>query len=400
MHVGIVSLFSILPFLRHLDEIPPEVEGIKYFNAPSVENLVVGLLHAGVVVSVFSYAKGIKKPCIVKGGLLTIHYVPFPHIPGIRFMSPLILPFTVRRYILRHSEGIDIFHFHWTHHIALPLNVPQVLTVRDWAPYILKMQSLLQPEKVLQRVMFLLVDSYCFRCGKFHIVANSGYIKDLIKTRWKKEVVVIPNSVRQEFIIKDRMVFPQSFDMVSISAANDKRKNICTLLKAFQYFNKHHGDNCRLYLIGKPFAKGEIFISEWEAMGLLKRVVLVGEVEHEQVIDYLDRMSLMIHPSYEESFGNTLIEAMARRVPVIGGLNSGAVPCVLNYGKAGILCDVSNYRDIADSMEKVYSDIDYRNKIVSNATDYLENHYSENIVIQQTIGLYRELIYEVNQSGL
>ena len=59
--------------------------------------------------------------------------------------------------------------------------------------------------------------------------------------------------------------------------------------------------------------------------------------------DVLARMAdadLFVHPSREESFGSVLVEAMAQGTPVVGGRESGAVPWVLDGGRAGVLADV------------------------------------------------------------
>jgi glycosyltransferase involved in cell wall biosynthesis len=85
-------------------------------------------------------------------------------------------------------------------------------------------------------------------------------------------------------------------------------------------------------------------------------VAFLGPLDRSAVVALLDGADLLAHPSLEESFGNTLIEAMARGTPVLGGFRSGAVPWVLDEGRAGVLCDVRDAEALAAAAHEVLSD--------------------------------------------
>ena len=65
---------------------------------------------------------------------------------------------------------------------------------------------------------------------------------------------------------------------------------------------------------------------------------------------------MLVHPSLEESFGYTLIEAASVGTPVIAGRASGAVPWVLAEGESGVLVDVTNAEAIAKAMTSLISE--------------------------------------------
>ena len=44
------------------------------------------------------------------------------------------------------------------------------------------------------------------------------------------------------------------------------------------------------------------------------------------------------------------IEAMSMGIPVIGGEKSGGLPWVLDYGKAGLLADITKPNEMAEKM--------------------------------------------------
>jgi len=111
-------------------------------------------------------------------------------------------------------------------------------------------------------------------------------------------------------------------------------------------------------------------------------------VEHKQLIDLYDQSIIMVHPSIEESFGNTIIEAMSRKVAVIGGQNSGAVPFLLQNGKNGILTNVMSVNSIKERIDYLLMDDEKRIMCVDNAYQYVKNNFSQDLIIKQTINLY------------
>jgi len=67
------------------------------------------------------------------------------------------------------------------------------------------------------------------------------------------------------------------------------------------------------------------------------RVRFMGEVNHQDLIDAYDACDVFLLPSENESFGMVLLEAWARRKPVIGNRSSGPVACLIDDGENGYL---------------------------------------------------------------
>ena len=206
-----------------------------------------------------------------------------------------------------------------------------------------------------------------------------------------KEVPIIPNSIKDEFITKTEHKNPDVFTILCISSSNDKRKNVVTLLKAYQLFRKKW-PQCKLRLIGPSFINGNPTIETWTNLDLLDGVELLGPIQHEELKKYLDSASVFVTPSLEETFGNTLLESIARKVPVIGGEQSGAVPFVLHHGKAGILCDVASASAIDEKIEYVYSHPNEMRLLTDEAYMIINKEYSETAVCEKHIKMYRDAI--------
>ena len=222
-----------------------------------------------------------------------------------------------------------------------------------------------------------------------HFIANSPYTASTIKKKYNINAPIIPNSIKDSFIKKSEHIPPKDIRILCISSSNDKRKNIITLLYAFKKFTYKYPKST-LQLIGSPFVKTNTIIQNWEKENLLNNVILTGQIEHDELIQYIDNCSIFITPSLEETFGNTILESIVRRVPVIGGSNSGAVPYVLHNGKAGYLCDVSDSEDILKTLEHIILNPQEARRKAEEAYNITLSEYCENVVCQSHIHLYQK----------
>jgi glycosyltransferase involved in cell wall biosynthesis len=88
----------------------------------------------------------------------------------------------------------------------------------------------------------------------------------------------------------------------------------------------------------------------------ISRPPLLGTVRHIGYVDDGDRRALyegarlLVHPSFDEGFGMTVLEAMSLGVPVVAS-DRGSLPEVL--GGAGLQVDPDRPADIADAIARV-----------------------------------------------
>lgn len=92
-------------------------------------------------------------------------------------------------------------------------------------------------------------------------------------------------------------------------------KGIYRLLNIFHYL-KMDLPQARLLLVGKNY-EGQAIIDKIDELGLKQNVVLEGQVSYFEVSKYYAKADLFIHPSYPESFGMVLLEAMSYGLPVV-----------------------------------------------------------------------------------
>jgi glycosyltransferase involved in cell wall biosynthesis len=99
------------------------------------------------------------------------------------------------------------------------------------------------------------------------------------------------------------------------------------------------------------------------AGSLAGRIHLLGAVPYEQLPGWYAAAELFVFPSYLETFGHPLLEAMASGVPVV----ASDMPVFHEVaGEAAMFVDPHNTDSLAKSMEAVLSDVSLRSRLVEH----------------------------------
>jgi glycosyltransferase involved in cell wall biosynthesis len=349
MHIGIAGPIATVSFGKFFDlDISKAPPGL---GPSDIVQTVKGLVERGHKVSVYTLSPGLRDPSTLEGRNLKIYFGEY----RTRARQRLKDFFSAESNYVKKSillDGPDIVHAHWTYEFALGAlksKKKTLITVWDWAPKVLWYS----PD--LYRFGRLCISLYTLWRGQ-HFTAVSPYIEKQL-FRYKRAHYPVVPSMLDDSLFKDRKRFLDKGHarVVSVNNGFGKRKNVKTLLRAFHELRRKLR-SCDLLLVGNDFGRGEA-AEQWASQeNLLDGVWFLGTMTHSEVLDLLEDVDLLIHPSLEEAFGMVLVEAMSKKTPVIGGRQSGAVPWVLNYGKAGILTDVTSHTSIAAEAISILQD--------------------------------------------
>ena len=161
------------------------------------------------------------------------------------------------------------------------------------------------------------------------IITLSQFMKEkiieLFSIPWEK-VYAIPGAIHEAFFVSPKNLsigmgsdlsekFGIKRDFLLFVGKLEKRKNILTLLKAFNEVRKNW--NLQLALVGKPGFQFQL-ISDFIGRNNMERdVVILQGVSLKELIFLYDSARLFIFPSFYEGFGLPLAEAMSRGLPII-----------------------------------------------------------------------------------
>jgi len=382
IHVGIAApiyLPLLSDYLHNADAI--EVEGMGGF---SVTYLVRALLSLGVKVSIYTLDPRQTKPLLIEGSRLKVYCGHFRTHGRMKDLMRL------ERKQLEDFMAVDdpdLIHAHWTYEYAwaaVASGKPNLITVRDWSPAILSYY------KDLYRVGRFLMDRVVMRKGG-NFSVNSPYLYDKVRRVTKQKVSITPNAIPAEWFLESDKKRSSTFEIVSINNGFRGRKNVARLIEAFALVRKEFSA-ARLTLIGyghEPGGEAYLWAQERD---LLQNISFKGLLPNSEIMDILDVSDLLAHPALEESFGMTLVEAMARKVPVIGGDSSGAVPWVLDQGRAGKLVDVTDPSAIAAGILEIGRNESLWTRYSTSGYQHAKEVFHASTVSEQLIVLYHHII--------
>jgi glycosyltransferase involved in cell wall biosynthesis len=291
-------------------------------------------------------------------------------------------------------EGIllanpDLLHAHWTYEYAmasLETKLPTVVTARDNAFVMLRLS------RDLYRLGRLFIQFWVLRRARF-VTAVSPYLAKSLQWLVNREIVVIPNTMEA---LDGMSQFSEQGSEPGVRIATvlngwGSRKNAKAAIKAFAIL-RYTVPDAEMFMYGADFQdKGPA--AQWAAKrNLTENIRFCGQVPRNSLLQELKRISILLHPAVEESFGMAVLEAMALRVPVVAGVESGAVQWVLDEGRAGFLTDVTDPEKISEALLRCIKDAEDRKRKQRHAYGRLLSLFSPDSVAAQYEKIYDKVL--------
>lgn len=287
---------------------------------------------------------------------------------------------------LKNCPPCDIYNAHWEYEFSLAaLKVcPQrtIVTIRDWPWKVLKYN------KNYYRLFRLFMAKRVFgECNYY--TANSAYISDCMAEKYPdKNVLIVSNSIDITLAnLHEKKLHSERHQIISVNNGFTSHKNGQTLLKAFKII-KDRDPNAELHLYGYESEEGGVANKLAQQYKIQEGIFFHGPVEHDKIMEAFRQADILIHPSFEESFGLVLIEAMLSKTPVIAGDKSGAVPWLLGNGRYGVLADVSDEKDIAGKAFNLLSDEGRYYELMNTAYQYVIDTFNAGKMAENYIKAY------------
>jgi len=387
MKIGIAGPIATKPLVKNLNEskiqdVPPGLGG--YSVVPIVDELLL----RGHEVTVFSLDRTINREVCLKGDNLTLLYGPFRSAKRMRDFFQIERTY-LKQAILRND--CQFVHAHWTYEYAMAAiasGKPHLITCRDSAIHILRFN------KDPYRFGRLLMNLYVLRKAT-RLSAVSEHIKKAIKPFARAPIAIVPNGIIDQAFYKDNNKVLDLSRPIVATVLNGwgRLKNSKSAIIAFSLLKKRV-PAVNLIMFGngfEPYGPAR----EWAKKKRIEEgIAFIGPLAYDELMQAFDEngIHVLLHPSLEESFGMVLIEALAKRIPVIGGVKSGGVPWVLDNGSAGLLVDVTSPDEMADAMFRLISDSNLWKKSSENGYESVRKRFHIKIVVDQYEELYKQLV--------
>jgi glycosyltransferase involved in cell wall biosynthesis len=285
----------------------------------------------------------------------------------------------------------DVIHTHLSH--DLWVIVPALRLSRSKAKLFLTkhMASGVSKNDFFHRYLYKRVNK---------IFAVSNYIKASVLSTCpvaEDSVIVLPDGIDlQKFNprnynkpqIKKQIKLPDNKVIVGILGRMTPGKGHEEFLNAAKIINEAYPGKV-FYLVVGSASFGE---DEYEK----KIRTLANELNLKNILfsgfradttEMLSAMDILAFPSHNESFGITLLEAMAMKLPVAASGNAGVLDIVVN-NETGLLVEPKNHAELAQAIVKLINDPVLRETLGKAGRKRAEDKFDFNDIINKIVGRY------------
>lgn len=249
---------------------------------------------------------------------------------------------------------------------------------------------------VYPKQSFLLRTLIKYNLSKAKLVLSTSHImKEECKKYTKTEILVTPFGVDTQFFkpMKPEKVF-FSEDTVVIGCVKrlEMVAGVDILIKAFHQLllNEYKEKKCILLIVGMG-SQYDHLKKLTQSLGIENNVHFTQYIKPENINNYHNTMDIEVYPSRHESFGVSILEAMACERPVIVS-NVEGLPEIVEHEKTGYIVDKLEVNAFYYSMKKILSDSQKQKKLGIAARKHVLKNYELMHTLDRIISIYKSFI--------
>lgn len=347
------------------------------------EKWALGLANSDIEVGLFSFNKASYDWYVHKN--ITVFFEPENKINAESTLTKLayVKYVSVLKKIIKQFKP-DILHAHYATSYGLvgALANFHPYVISSWGSDVMKFPNKNFVAKSILKYNFKKADLLC---------ATSFTIQDYINQVIKTPVTVIPFGIDiEEFSPKKvESLFNESDFVLASIKPLESLYNINILIKAFAKLLPKY-NNLKLLIIGE--GSEQIALNQLcKELGIFEKVIFTGRVPFKEISRYYNMTDVLVNISEYESFGVSVVEAMACGTPVVV-TNVGGLKEVVKDDSVGLKVNIGDVDDTANAIEKLITDKNIYEQIAVNARKYAIERYNWQDNLKQMINEYSKLL--------
>ena len=135
------------------------------------------------------------------------------------------------------------------------------------------------------------------------------------------------------------------------------------------------------------------------SMNIADHVTFVDHVPYAQVVNYYRDADVLVNPSFSESFGRSLIEAMSCGVPVVA-TRVGGMAEIIEDSKTGLLVEPGDAPALAEAVLRLLADKDLRRSMGEAGRQRVIDSFSWEQITQDLVAQYKDVCQEGDEPGV
>lgn len=227
-------------------------------------------------------------------------------------------------------------------------------------------------------------------------VAVSHAEKDIVVKNGLPEdrLVVIYNGINPKYFRTNKNNYLESIfgngKYILYLGRLTSSKNLDILLTAFRRIIKSTKE-ARLVLAGPDAGERSRLEKLARELMIDKSIFFLGEVTEDEKLKILSSADVFVHPSVQDIFALTVLEASASALPVVAFDTNGNREMVLN-GKTGLLVERIEYNALSESIETILNCRDETRNFGENGRKYVSENFSWFKTAADLENLYHSII--------
>jgi len=354
----------------------------------SVSMLSEQLAKAGINISVFTTtANGREELPVETGKPVSVDGAEVTYFKRITkdhtHFSPSLL-----KQLWREVKNYDVVHIHgWWNTVSV---LSGLVAVKRGMPLVISPRGMLSnysfqnKNNAAKGLIHFAAGKYVLRSSFVHVTSQNEYkaVKSILTP---KGIFNLPNFI--DFSGKanaKKIINENQLELIFFSRIEEK-KGLDILLNALKYVTVPYS----LTIAGDGEPK---YVDELKALaqrnGVGDKLKWIGFQTDK--FDLLARFDLMILPSYNENFGNVVIESLGVGTAVLISENVGLADYVKD-NELGWICAIEP-KSVADAINLVYKNRDELKRIRGQAPQIISNDFDEDNLVKLYIEMYKEVI--------
>jgi len=160
------------------------------------------------------------------------------------------------------------------------------------------------------------------------------------------------------------------------------------LIKAFSILKKRNpAKQFMLLIVGEGTQRQNLQNLVIE-LGLQDCVEFKGYIQPSGILEYLNQINIFVNLSRRESFGVSVVEALACNIPVVA-TSVGGLPEIVVHDQCGILVEPENIQQTAAAIESLVLDRNKRREFGKKGRARVEELYDWRKNIQTVLNVYK-----------
>jgi glycosyltransferase involved in cell wall biosynthesis len=333
----------------------------------------------------------IKRSTILKDDNLTVHYLSFP----LKNMPILVPKFLSKIFLLRYIRRIqpDLVH-------AMGTGWDYAYPALSWDPdsVIITVHGVIRQES----------KHWTGFKGRYHavtgqrmenkvlaharnVIAVSPYVKREVQPFTQGDITVIFNPVDKIFFTVEK---DEVLNQLLFVGGIEERKGLDVLIRAVARIKKTVPD-IELHIVGgiRKIVYHHAVCNLIKSLDLEENIVFCGRLTDSLLFREYREAAVFVLPSYEESQGIVILEAMATGTPVVA-TRAGGIPDMILDGANGCLVECGDDKQMAVSIVSLLQDKE-RRRVLGESGKETALQYLPEIIAQQHLQVYNRLLSHV-----